>query len=300
MSGGLPRVGWIGTGVMGEPMCAHLLRAGYPLSVCTRTPAKAEALVSAGATRAASPRELAARSDVVISMVGYPSDVREVLLGADGALAGSDPGMTIVDMTTSEPSLAREIHARAAAIGVRALDAPVSGGDVGARNATLSVMVGGDAAVLDELHPLLSTFAKTIVHQGGPGSGQHTKMANQILIATTMIGVCESLLYARQAGLDPATVLKSVSTGAAASAALTNLAPRMISGDMAPGFYVEHFVKDLGIALAESRRMDLALPGTALAEQLYRAVIAHGNGRAGTQSLILALADLSAVAWPTG
>lgn len=295
---GPTRVGWIGTGVMGAAMCAHLLDAGHPVTVHTRTAAKAAPLIDAGAVPAASAREVATRSDVVFSMVGYPADVRAVILGPDGALAGAAPGTVLVDLTTSDPELAREIHATAAERRVAALDAPVSGGDVGARDATLSIMVGGDAVTLEAVRPLLERMGRTIVHQGGPGAGQHTKLANQILIATTMIGVCEGLLYATRAGLDPRTVLRSVGSGAAGSASLANLAPRMIAGDYAPGFYVEHFGKDLGLALAEAHRMNLALPGLALADQLYQAVLARGDGRKGTQALILALAEVSRVPWP--
>jgi 3-hydroxyisobutyrate dehydrogenase len=200
-------------------------------------------------------------------------------------------------MTTSEPSLAEEIHTAAAARGVGALDAPVSGGDVGARNAALSIMVGGDQETFARVRPLFEVMGKTIVRQGGPGSGQHTKMVNQILIATGMIGVCEALLYGYRAGLDLETVMQSVSGGAAGSWSLTNYGPRMLSGDFEPGFFVEHFVKDMGIALAEARRMHLALPGLALAEQLYVALVAQGGGRKGTQALLLALASLSDVDW---
>lgn len=291
------RVGWIGTGVMGQSMCGHLIAAGYPTTVFTRTRDRAQPLLDQGASWAGSPAEVAAHSDVVFTIVGYPSDVREVILGERGVLAGARPGMAVVDMTTSEPSLAVEIYEAAAARGVGAVDAPVSGGDVGARNATLSIMVGGDPDVVERVRPLLEVMGKTIVHQGGPGAGQHTKMVNQILIATGMIGVCEALLYAYRAGLDPATVLESVADGAAGSWSLSNYGPRMLTGNFDPGFMVEHFVKDMGIALAEARRMNLSLPGLALAEQLYIALVAQGRGRLGTHSLILALASLSDLDW---
>ncbi|MGI8882458.1 MAG: NAD(P)-dependent oxidoreductase [Jatrophihabitans sp.] len=292
------RVGWIGTGVMGSPMCGHVLAAGYPVTVFARRPDSVAALVDAGAALADSPAAVAATSDVIVSIVSMPADVRAVTLGDGGTLSAAAAGAVLIDMTTSEPSLAREIHAAAQHRGVAAVDAPVSGGDVGARNATLSMMVGGDADVVEAVTPLLCVLGPTVVHQGGPGAGQHTKMANQILIAGTMIGVCEGLLYAHRAGLDPTTVLRSVGSGAAASAALTNLAPRMIVGDYAPGFYVEHFCKDLGIALAEARRANLALPGLALADQLYQALSAQGLGRSGTQALVAVLAELSRVDWP--
>lgn len=295
---GTTRIGWIGTGVMGSSMCGHLMAAGYGVTVFNRSPEKAQSLVDRGARSASSPREVAEASDVIFSIVGYPADVRQVTLGPDGSLAGAKPGSILVDMTTSEPALAVEIHAQAQAKRVQSVDAPVSGGDVGAREARLSIMIGGDAEPVAALDPLFQLLGKTIVHQGGPGAGQHTKMVNQILIATNMIGVCEALLYGFKAGLDLTTVLKSVGSGAAGSWSLSNLGPRMIAGRFEPGFFVEHFLKDMGIALAEARRMRLSLPGLALAEQLYRAVEAQGHGRDGTHALMLALARLSDVEWP--
>ncbi len=295
---GKTRIGWIGTGVMGSSMCGHLLAAGYSATVYNRSPEKLEPLVRKGATRAGSPKEVAAASDVIFTIVGYPADVREVTLGPEGILAGARSGAVLVDMTTSEPAQAVEIARAAEAKGVSAVDAPVSGGDIGAREARLSIMIGGEADVVAALNPMFQAMGKTIVHQGPAGAGQHTKVVNQTLIASGMIGICEALLYASKAGLDPETVLKSVSTGAAGSWSLSNLAPRMIAGDFEPGFFVEHFLKDMGIALAESKRMNLSLPGLALAEQLYRAVQAQGFGRKGTQALLLALADLSRVDWP--
>ncbi len=295
---GKTRIGWIGTGVMGRSMVGHLMAAGYEATIYNRTSAKTDDLVARGAKRAASPKAVAEASDIVFAIVGFPRDVREVFLGDEGLLAGSRPGSVLVDMTTSEPSLAVEIYDAAKSKGVASIDAPVSGGDIGAKEARLSIMVGGDQPVVDALQPLLSVMGKTIVHQGGPGAGQHTKMVNQILISTNMIGVCEALLYAFKAGLDLNTVLQSVSPGAAGSWSLSNLGPRMIAGNFDPGFFVEHFLKDMGIALAESRRMGLALPGLALAEQLYRAVEAQGMGRNGTHALLLALAHLSNVHWP--
>jgi 3-hydroxyisobutyrate dehydrogenase len=291
------QIGWIGTGVMGASMCGHLMAAGHGATVTNRTRAKAEPLLERGAVWARTPAEVAAAADVVFTIVGFPADVREVILGPEGVLAGSRAGSAIVDMTTSEPSLAVEIHTAARAKGVDAIDAPVSGGDVGARNATLSIMVGGDAAAVERVRTLLEAMGKTIVHQGGPGAGQHTKMVNQILIATGMIGVCEALLYGYRAGLDLETVLESVGGGAAGSWSLSNYGPRMLAGNFDPGFMVEHFVKDMGIALAESRRMNLSLPGLALAQQLYVALQAQGGGRKGTHALLLALASLSAVDW---
>ena len=283
---------------MGTSMCGHLLAAGYPVTVYSRTEERARPLVEQGAVWAESPAAVAERSDVVFTMVGFPAEVREVVLGAAGALQGSRAGSVLVDMSTSEPSLAREIHAAAGAKGVESLDAPVSGGHIGARNAALSIMVGGDEPTLNAVRPLVELLGKTIVHQGGPGTGQHTKMVNQILIATGMIGVCEALLYAYRAGLDIETVLASVGGGAAGSWSLANYAPRMLGGDFAPGFLVDHFIKDMEIALAEARRFDLSLPGLALAHELYLALRAQGHGTDGTQALVLALGRLSAVDWP--
>ena len=283
------RIGWIGTGVMGRSMCGHLVAAGYPTTVYSRTKEKARAALDAGARWADSPRDVAAAADVVFTMVGFPSDVREVYFGEAGVLAACRAGAVLVDMTTTEPTLAREIAAAASREGASAVDAPVSGGDVGARNATLSIMVGGDAAAVEAVMPLLERLGRNIVHQGGPGAGQHTKMCNQIVIAGTMIGVCESLLYAYAAGLEPERMLQSIRSGAAGCWTLENLAPRVLKGDFEPGFIVEHFIKDMGIALAEARRLQLALPGLALVHQLYLAVEAQGHGRRGTQALLLAL-----------
>jgi 3-hydroxyisobutyrate dehydrogenase len=238
---------------------------------------------------------LAERSDVVFAIVGFPPDVREVFLGTSGALAGSRHGMALVDMTTSEPSLAREIYEAAKPKGVASLDAPVSGGDVGAKNAALSIMVGGDAEAFEAVRPLFDCMGKTVVHQGPAGAGQHTKMVNQILIASNMVGVCEALLYGYKAGLDLKTVMQSVSVGAAGSWSLNNLGPRIMDRNFEPGFFVEHFIKDMGIALDEAKKMNLALPGLALAHQLYIALKAQGYGRKGTQALMLALEHISNV-----
>lgn len=290
---GTTRIGWIGTGVMGRWMCQHAISKGFAATVYNRSPEKAKPLVELGATMARSPKEVAERSDVVFAIVGYPKDVREVFLGDEGAMAGSKPGTILVDMTTSDPTLAREIAQAATGKEVHTLDAPVSGGDIGAKEARLSIMVGGEAAAFEAVKPIFEAMGKTIVLQGPAGSGQHTKMVNQIMIANNMVGVCEAILYAYQSGLDPTTVLQSVGSGAAASAALNILWPRMIKRDFEPGFYVEHFIKDMGIALAEAERMKLYMPGIALAKQLYQAVMAQGNGRKGTQALLLALEQLA-------
>jgi 3-hydroxyisobutyrate dehydrogenase len=291
------RVGWIGTGVMGSSMCGHLIDKGFSAMVYTRTRSKAEPLLGKGAAWAGSPKEVAEQSDVVFTMVGFPRDLREVILGKNGTLAGSREGGILADMSTSEPSLAIEIAEQAKAKGVYSVDAPVSGGDIGAREARLSIMIGGDREAVEALQPCWEAMGKTIVHQGGPGAGQHTKMVNQTLIATNMIGVCEALLYAYKAGLDLDSALQSVGSGAAGSWSLSNLGPRIINNNFDPGFSVEHFIKDMGIALDEAQRMGLALPGLALARQLYLAVQAQGHGRDGTQALQMAIASLSDVDW---
>jgi 3-hydroxyisobutyrate dehydrogenase len=292
---GKTKVGWIGTGVMGRWMCQHLLSKGYSATVYTRSKEKAQPLLDAGAKYADSPKSVAEQSDVIFAIVGFPTDVREVFLGSNGALAGSKSGNILVDMTTSEPSLAVEIANEAKKKGVFALDAPVSGGDVGAKNAALSIMIGGESDVVEAVKPLFECMGKTIVHQGSPGSGQHTKMVNQILIASNMIGVCEALLYGYKAGLNLETVMQSVSVGAAGSWSLNNLGPRIMARNFEPGFFVEHFIKDMGIALEEAKKMNLSLPGLALANQLYLAVKAQGFGRKGTHALMLALEHLSKI-----
>lgn len=295
---GTTGIGWIGTGVMGSSMCGHLIDAGFSATIFNRSRAKADRLIEKGAAWADSPRAVAEASDIVFTIVGYPADVRQVVLGDQGALAGCREGMILVDMTTSEPSLAVEIAQAAAARGVAAIDAPVSGGDVGARQARLSIMIGGDRQAVQALDACWQAMGKTIVHQGGPGAGQHTKMVNQVLIATNMIGVCEALLYGHKAGLDLNAVMQSVASGAAGSWSLSNLAPRILANNFDPGFFVEHFIKDMGIALAESKRMGLSMPGLALAHQLYLALAAQGHSRDGTHALHLALASLSGIDWP--
>jgi 3-hydroxyisobutyrate dehydrogenase len=290
-------IGWIGTGVMGSSMCGHLLKAGFSATVYNRTKAKAQKLLEGGAAWADSPKAVAEAADVIFTIVGYPRDVREVYLGGDGVLAGCREGAIVVDMTTSQPALAVEIAEAAAARGVHAVDAPVSGGDVGAREARLSIMIGGEKAVVEALAPCWQAMGKTFIHQGPAGAGQHTKLVNQILVAAGMIGICESLLYAYKAGLDIETVLQSVAPGAAGSWALSNLAPRIIANNFAPGFFVEHFIKDMGMVLDEAKRMNLALPGLALVHQLYIALAAQGHARDGTQALHLALAQMSNIDW---
>ncbi|MCH8514396.1 MAG: NAD(P)-dependent oxidoreductase [Kiritimatiellae bacterium] len=278
-------IGFIGTGVMGKSMAGHLLAAGHPLRVYTRTKAKASDLLQKGAVWEDSPGALAANCDIVITIVGMPADVEEVYFGDQGLLANLRKGTVLIDMTTSSPELARRIADAAKEKGGAALDAPVSGGDKGAREAALSIMVGGERSVYDELLPVFKLMGRNIVYQGPAGSGQSCKMCNQVVIASTMIGVCEAMAYAKKSGLDPHTVLESISAGAAGSWALSNLAPRMIEGDFDPGFYVKHFIKDMGIASESAEKMDLDLPGLALSLNSYRELAAKGDGDLGTQAL---------------
>src|SRR5262245_2726552 len=278
---------------MGVSMCGHLIARGHPLVVHTRTRAKAEPRLARGARWADSPAEVRPASQVTFTMVGFPDDVRAVYFGPDGVMAGLRTGGAVVDMTTTEPRLAREIDAAARERGAAALDAPVSGGDVGARNASLSIMVGGEPAAFAALRPLLEALGKNIVHQGPAGAGQHTKMCNQIAIAGIMVGVCESLLYGRRAGLDLERMLESIRGGAAACWTLDNLAPRILAGNFNPGFFVEHFIKDMGLALEEAKRMGLVLPSLTLVHQLYQTVQTLGHGRSGTHALMTALEALT-------
>ena len=279
------QVGFIGLGVMGRSMAGHLLAAGHRLAVYTRTRASAEGLLAAGARWAETPAEVAKQSTVVFSMVGFPPDVEEVYFGPSGIFAGLRAGDVCVDMTTSDPELAVRIAGRARELGAQALDAPVTGGDKGAREATLSIMVGGDPAAFERVRPLFEVMGKCVVHHGPAGSGQRCKLCNQIAIAANMVGVCETLAYARRSGLDSALVLKSVSSGSAGSWQMSNMAPRMLAGDFAPGFYVKHLVKDLTLASGAAAAMDLDLPGLALALERYRRLAASGSADEGTQAL---------------
>ena len=279
-----PRVGFIGLGNMGRSMAGHILNAGYPLNVYNRSRDKAGELLARGAVWCDTPGALAATSDVVVTIVGYPKDVEQVYLGDNGIVACARDAL-LIDMTTSSPELAVRIAGEARKRGCRALDAPVSGGDIGARDAKLSIMVGGEQAVFEEALPILQVMGPNIVLQGGPGAGQHTKMCNQIVIASTIMGVCEGLAYGQAAGLDLATVLKAIGGGAASSFQLNVLGQKIIIGDFAPGFYIEHFIKDLGIALAEAQRMQIDLPALALARKLYEGLAQQGHGRLGTQAL---------------
>lgn len=279
-------VGFIGLGVMGQSMAKNILRAGYPLQVYTRTKKKAEQLIEQGAVWKNTVQELASDCDVIITIIGYPQDVEQVYLGQDGIIQSARPDTYIIDMTTSKPALAKKIYEEAKGKKLFALDAPVSGGDIGAREARLAIMVGGDKDAYEYCLPIFETMGQNIVYQGGAGSGQHTKMCNQIAIAAGMIGVCEAIAYAESSGLDPANVLKSISTGAAGSWSLSNLAPRMLADDFEPGFFVKHFIKDMGIALEESGNMDLQTPGLKLAHDLYEKLAQSGEENSGTQALI--------------
>lgn len=279
-------------------MAGHLLDAGHELSVYNRTRERAQPLIDKGATWRDSPADVAADVEVVFTMLGFPVDVRDVVLADNGILEAAHPGSLFIDMTTSEPALAQEIHETARVKNVQALDAPVSGGDVGARNATLVIMVGGEPVAFERAEPLFSSMGKTIQLLGGAGAGQHTKMVNQIAIASGMIALCEALLYGHRAGLDLEQTIATIESGAAGSWSLSNYGPRILKGDLEPGFKIDHFVKDLGIALAEARRMKLSLPGTALAEQLYVAAQGQGLGQKGTHALSVALGRVSASDWP--
>ncbi len=288
------QLGWVGLGVMGKPLAGHLLEAHYALRVYSRTPSKAKSLHDLGATFAVTAADVARHSDIVFTMVGFPEDVEDVYFGARGLFSKARPGQIFVDMTTTKPSIAQAIAQRAQSLGCYALDIPVSGGDVGARNGKLAMMVGGDADAFRWIQPILGHFGQNMVYQGGAGCGQHTKMCNQIVIASTMIGVCESLLYGYKAGLDLHVVLQSISSGAAGCWTLDNLAPRMLERNFDPGFFIEHFIKDMGIALEEAVRMGLDLKGLALALDLYRKASELGHGRKGTHGLLLALEQLTA------
>ncbi|MEN2466972.1 NAD(P)-dependent oxidoreductase [Ornithinibacillus sp. FSL M8-0202] len=280
------KIGFIGTGVMGKSMVLNLLSAGYPVAVYTRTKEKAQSLLEQGAAWKDSVAQLAAESEVIISIVGYPQDVEQVYFGENGIIENANAGSYIIDMTTSKPSLAKEIYSKAAEKGIHALDAPVSGGDIGAKNGTLAIMVGGDQAAYDAVYPILEAMGSNIVLQGEAGAGQHTKLSNQIAIATNMIGVCEAIVYAKKAKLDPVRVLDTITTGAAGSFSLSKLGPRMIEGDFAPGFYVKHFIKDMKIALESAEEMGLSTPGLALSLQLYEELAEKGEEDSGTQALI--------------
>ncbi|MFD2922495.1 NAD(P)-dependent oxidoreductase [Halobacillus naozhouensis] len=279
------RIGWIGTGVMGKSMVNRLLDEGYQVNVYTRTPSKAEELIEKGAHWQDNVRSLTMESDIIFTMVGYPSDVEGVYYGENGILEHAAAGTYLIDLTTSSPDLAKKINQTAGERGSLALDAPVSGGDVGAKQGTLSIMVGGEEKALEYIQPILNILGDQIVLQGPAGAGQFTKMCNQIAIASNMMGVSEALIYAEAAGLDPSTVLESISGGAAGSWSLSNLTPRVIKGDLEPGFYIKHFIKDMKIAIESAEKMEIDLPGLKLAKQLYDRISADGYANSGTQAL---------------
>lgn len=279
-------IGFVGTGVMGRSMALNLMKEGLAVCVYNRTREKAEDLIAEGAIWKDTPGEIAKACDIIITMVGYPRDVEEVYFNADGIIANAQEGAYLIDMTTSSPSLAKKIYQTAKETGLFAMDAPVSGGDIGAREGTLSIMVGADDAAYEAMLPLFELLGKNIQHQGTAGAGQYTKMANQIAIAGNMMGVSEAIAYAKTVGLDPTHVLDSIATGAAGSWSLSNLAPRMIRGDWAPGFYIKHFIKDMKIAIESAEEENLTLPGLNLAKQLYDELAIKGKENEGTQALI--------------
>lgn len=279
------RIGFVGTGVMGKSMARNLMNAGYSLVVYNRSPEKAKELIDAGAEWAQTAGDVAAASDVVITMVGLPSDVEEVYLGAGGIVDRARDGAILIDMTTSAPALAQNIAERALQHGLAALDAPVSGGDIGAQRGTLVIMVGGDEHAYAQVLPIFEVLGQNVVLHGPAGMGQHCKMCNQIAIATNMIGVSESMAYAIKSGLDPEKVLTSITGGAAGSWSLSNLAPRMLKGDFAPGFYIQHLVKDLRIALEMAEQLEVELPGVRMSDQMYETLIERGEAYSGTQAL---------------
>lgn len=280
------KIGFIGTGVMGASIVKHLLNAGFEVTVYTRTKSKAAELLALGAKWANTPAEASKDQQIIFTMVGYPKDVEEVYSGEEGIFSVANKDTIVVDMTTSEPTLAQKIYEQAKTLQIHSLDAPVSGGDVGAKNGTLSLMIGGDFAVFEKIKPIFEVFGQNIVYQGEAGSGQHTKMCNQIVIASGMIGVCEAMAYGLKAGLKMEDVLRSITAGAAGSWSLSNLAPRMLKGDLEPGFYIKHIIKDMKIALDEAERMNLQLPGLALAKSMYDKLLEEGYGDNGTQALI--------------
>lgn len=278
-------VGFIGLGIMGKSMARHILKAGHPLYVYTRTKEKAADLVGQGAVWVDTPAQLLEYTSVVFTIVGYPYDVEEVYLGKDGLITNGKPDTYLIDMTTSSPSLAVKLYEEGKKKGIQVLDAPVSGGDIGAQEARLAIMVGGDADAFEEILPIFQLMGKNIAHLGKAGSGQHTKMANQIAIASNMIGVCEALIYAKHAGLDLEKVLATISTGAAGSHSLSNLAPKILKSDYSPGFFIKHFIKDMTIALNEAEKMGIKTPGLALAKSMYDKLAEQGEGDSGTQAL---------------
>lgn len=279
-------IGFIGLGVMGNSIAQNILKEGYEVYVYSRTKGKAEKLLAQGAKWGNSPKEIAENAEIIITMVGYPSDVEDVYFGESGVFASAKKDSILIDMTTSTPTLAKKIYEAARKVGIQSLDAPVSGGDIGARNGTLSIMVGGENSTFDQVYPLFKVIGENIMYQGEAGAGQHTKMCNQIAIASNMVGVSEAFIYAKNAGLDSEKVLKSISQGAAGSWSMANLIPRVLKNDFSPGFFIKHFVKDMGIALEEATKMNLKLPGLTLAKEMYELLVENGEENSGTQALI--------------
>ncbi|EMV4736451.1 NAD(P)-dependent oxidoreductase [Listeria monocytogenes] len=282
----MEKIGFVGTGVMGSSMAGHLLETGYEVLVYTRTKTKAEDLLEKGALWIKTPGELANKVDILISMVGYPKDVEELYLGENGFLENLAVGTVAIDMTTSSPALAKKMAEFGREKGIGVLDAPVSGGDIGAKNGTLAIMVGGSEDVFLKVKPIFDILGSSVILQGDAGAGQHTKMVNQIAIASNMIGVTEAIIYAEAAGLNPSSVLDSISGGAAGSWSLANLIPRVLKDDFSPGFFIKHFIKDMGIAISEAKQMGLELPGLTLAEKMYQTLAEQGLSEEGTQALI--------------
>ncbi|MBC1500547.1 NAD(P)-dependent oxidoreductase [Listeria weihenstephanensis] len=282
----MKKIGFVGVGVMGASMVLNLMKEDYEVHIYTRTKSKADAVIEAGAIWHETPQELAPNVDVLITMVGYPTDVEQLYLAEDGFLKTLRSGNIVIDMTTSSPNLAKQISEEGKKAGIAVLDAPVSGGDIGAKNGTLTIMVGGEEKDFSEVEPILKAMGQSVILQGAAGSGQHTKMVNQIAIASNMVGITEAIVYAKKAGLDPEKVLASISGGSAGSWSLSNLTPRVLKGDFSPGFFIKHFVKDMRIALDEAKKMNLELPGLVLAESMYQQLEEAGFGDNGTQALI--------------
>ncbi len=280
------KIGFIGTGVMGKSMAGHLIDAGYDLHIYTRTKSKAEELVEKGAIWEDSVTSVAQNTDIIITIIGTPEDVESVYFGEQGIIAHAKPHSYLIDMTTSKPSLAIEIFNKAKEKNIATLDAPVSGGDIGAKEARLAIMVGGEREAFDHVYPIFEIMGTNIILQGGAGAGQHTKLVNQIAIAPGMIGLSEALIYAEKAGLDPSTVLKSISTGAAGSWSMTNYGPRMIEGNFAPGFAIKHYIKDMNIALNSAEELNLSTPGLNLALHMYKELASKGENESGIHALI--------------
>lgn len=282
----MKKIGFIGVGIMGKSMVRNLMKAGFDVAIYTRTKSKVEDVICEGAAWRDSVKECVADRDAVITIVGYPKDVEEVYFGEGGILKNAPTGAYVIDMTTSSPKLAERIYEEAKAVGLYALDAPVTGGDSGAKAGTLTILAGGDREAFDACMPVFEAMGKNINYEGKAGNGQHTKMCNQIAIAGALSGACEALAYAQAVGLDPKLMLESISTGAAGSAQMNNVASRILKDDFEPGFFIKHFIKDMKIALTEANRSDLFLEVLSLVLSNYEELEAEGYGELGTQALI--------------